>query len=356
MKRYRIFFPLYILIASGFIPLTAWEKFDRVLAVVNNRPIIESEVNKMLEQRLAVKKISKSGVTYEKSRIVDQLIENELVFETAQNESIEIGDKKVINQLHEGMINFFKSKEDDEKKLTETVEKVTDNLEKLMSDRFDPDIKIDPDLKSFMNFIEKKEKIDFFTFFEQMRVGIARQQIMSITIGSNPPSSEDARKWFDKNKSKLGLEIYVKHILIIPRSGSVADEKEANNKIEEIRKKILAGESFEKLAAKYSQDPGSAANGGDLGWQMLGQLDPYFANTAYQMKKTGEISRVFKSSFGYHIIKYISRRPVTFERVEQLILWKLYSENMSTQYQRWMEQKRNEASIHIYMEDYVQKK
>lgn len=356
MKKLRIALPFIILAVSGLFPLLAWEKFDRVLAVVNNRPIIESEVNKRLEQHRAVKDIPKSKLAYEKSRIIDTLIENELIFETAEKESIEISDRRVINQLHDAMTMFFKKSEDNDKKVAETVERVSKNLESLMKDRFNPDIKIDSDLKKFMAFVEKKEKIDFFSFFDQMKVGIARQQIMSIAIGANPPSTEDAKKWFNKNKDKLGFEVHVKHILIIPKGNSLSDEKEANDKLEGIRKQVLAGESFEKLAAKYSQDPGSSQNGGDIGWQMLGQLDPYFANNVFQMSKKGEISKVFKSGFGYHIVKYIDRRPVTFEKVEQLILWKLHSENMAVQFEKWLDKRRNEASIEIYMEDYVEKK
>ncbi len=340
----------------ALVPLAAWEKFDRVLAVVNNRPIIESEVNKRLEQHRSVRNIPKSKLAYEKSRIIDNLIENELIFETAEKESIEIGNRRVVNQLHDAMTMFFKKSEDDDKKVAEKVERASRNLEKLMADRFNPDIKVDSDLKKFMAFVEKKEKIDFYSFFDQMKVGIARQQIMSITIGANPPSSEDARKWFNKNREKLGYEVHVKHILIIPRGKSLSDEKEANDKLDAIRKRVVAGESFEKLAAKYSQDPGSSQNGGDLGWQMLGQLDPYFANNVFQMTKKGQISKVFKSGFGYHIVKYIDRRAVTFEKVEQLILWKLHSENAAMQFEKWLDRRKNEASIEIYMEDYVEKK
>ncbi|HPS56610.1 MAG TPA: peptidylprolyl isomerase [Spirochaetota bacterium] len=356
MKKFRIVFPFFILAVTGLMPLLAWEKFDRVLAVVNNRPIIESEVNKRLEQHRAIKDIPRAKLAYEKSRIIDNLIENELIFETAEKESIEISDRRVINQLNDAMTMFFKKTEDDNKKVAETVVRVSKNLEKLMGDRFNPDIKIDSDLKKFMAFVEKKEKTDFFSFFDQMKVGIARQQIMSIAIGANPPSSEDARKWYNKNREKLGFEVHVKHILIVPKGNSLADEKEANDKLEGIRQKVLAGESFEKLAAKHSQDTGSAQNGGDIGWQMLGQLDPYFANNVFQMSKKGQISKVFKSGFGYHIVKYIDRRAVTYEKVEELIMWKLHSENMAVQFEKWLDKRKNEASIEIYMEDYVEKK
>jgi putative peptidyl-prolyl cis-trans isomerase len=258
--------------------------------------------------------------------------------------------------MHDAMTMFFKKSEVDDKKVAEKVSRASGNLEKLMGDRFNHEFKIDSDLKKFMAFVEKKEKIDFYSFFDQMKVGIARQQIMSVTIGANPPSSEDARKWFNKNRKNLGYEVHVKHILIIPKGKSLSAEKEVNDKLEEIRRKVIAGESFEKLAAKYSQDPGSSQNGGDLGWQMLGQLDSSFANNVFQMTRKGQISRVFKSGFGYHIVKYMGRREVTFEKVEQLILWKLHSENAAVQFEKWLDRRKNEASIEIYMEDYVEKK
>ena len=119
-------------------------------------------MNNRLEQHRAVRDIPKAKLAYEKSRIIDNLIENELIFETAEKESIEISDRRIVNQLHDAMTMFFKKTEDDDKKVAETVERVSKNLEKLMGDRFNPDIKIDPDLKKFMAFVEKKEKIDFF--------------------------------------------------------------------------------------------------------------------------------------------------------------------------------------------------
>ena len=227
-------------------------------------------------------------------------------------------------------------------------------MEMFMENKFDSNFKKDPDLKKFIDFIEKKEKIDFFSFFEEMKVNIAREQIMSIAIGATPPSPDEAKKWYNANKSKLGYEVHVKHILIIPKSGSLTDEKNANTKAEEIRKQILSNPgSFESLAVKFSQDPESAKNGGDLNWQMLAQLDPYFAGNVFRMTKNGQISNVFKSSFGYHIVKYLDRRAVTYEKVEKMIMYKLYSENAQEQFKKWVKQKREEAAIKINMEGYV---
>jgi putative peptidyl-prolyl cis-trans isomerase len=226
-------------------------------------------------------------------------------------------------------------------------------MERFMEKRFEVNYKMDPDLKMFIDYIEKTERMDFASFFNEIRVKITREQIISLTIGMTPPSAEDAKKWYKANRSKLGFEVYVKHILVIPKSGSLSDEKEANNKAEDIRRQILANPaSFESLAAKYSQDPGSSKKGGDLGWQMIAQFDPYFANNVARLSSKGEISSVFKSSFGYHIVKYMGKRDITYEKVERMIMYMLYTEKGQEQFKKWIQQKREESSVIIHM-DYV---
>ncbi|BDG48522.1 MULTISPECIES: peptidylprolyl isomerase [Parageobacillus] len=78
----------------------------------------------------------------------------------------------------------------------------------------------------------------------------------------------------------------------------VKDEKTAK----EIKAKLDKGEDFAKLAKQYSQDPGSASNGGDLGWFGPGKMVKEFEDAAYQLK-VGEISDPVKTEYGYHIIK-----------------------------------------------------
>jgi putative peptidyl-prolyl cis-trans isomerase len=351
LKFYIIFFSIIILQPlSSF----AWDNYEKVLAVVNSRAVMESDVNQKLDRMKLLKNIPAAKINYEKSRILDQMIEAEIIFETAQNESILLSDKRVINQLEGAMTKFFSSRGSSEKELTATVERVSTGMEKFIENKFEANFKIDPDLKKFIDFIEKKEKMDFFSFFDEMKVNIAREQIMSVAIGANPPSAEEAKKWYNANKSKLGFEVHVKHILIIPKSGSLTDEKNANTRAEELRKQIMSNPgSFEALAIKNSQDPGSAKAGGDLGWQMLAQLDPYFAGNVFKLTKSGQISGVFKSGFGYHIVKYLDRKAVTYEKVEKMIMYKLYSENAQDQFKKWVKQKKEEASITIYMDGYI---
>jgi parvulin-like peptidyl-prolyl isomerase len=87
-----------------------------------------------------------------------------------------------------------------------------------------------------------------------------------------------------------GKEYHVEHILV---------EKEADAKA--ITAQIKAGGNFEQIAKDKSKDPGSAPNGGDLGWFSSGRMVPEFENVAFKLNK-GEISEPVKTTFGYHLI------------------------------------------------------
>jgi len=102
-------------------------------------------------------------------------------------------------------------------------------------------------------------------------------------------------------------EVKVSHILIktpLPAPGAKEDEKavaEARAKAEGVLKELKAGGDFAKLAEKYSDDPGSAKSGGELGWIGRGRTVPEFEKAAFSLAK-GQTSDLVKSSYGFHII------------------------------------------------------
>jgi parvulin-like peptidyl-prolyl isomerase len=81
----------------------------------------------------------------------------------------------------------------------------------------------------------------------------------------------------------------------------------AKKKADELYTKAAAGEDFAKLAKQYSQDPGSAANGGDLGYFAKGKMVPAFEEAAFALK-VGEISKPVRTVYGYHIIKVTDKK------------------------------------------------
>jgi len=332
----------------------AWERYDGVIAVVNSIPIIESELNNKLELHKNKKNIAPHQIPYERSRILDRFIEDALVFEAAKDQSILINDQRVLSQLEKFMMNYYIKKGESESKAGDLSSKLIERLEnKLKQKKMSDDPETDKELNRFINSIESIQKMDFAVYFEELRLHIRREQVMSIAIGVTPPSKKEVDEWYKANTAKIGYEVKIKHILIRSKGDSLLAQSETNKILSDIRTRILEGESFEKMAQKYSQDPASAASGGDLGWVWLAELDPYFAGNVNSMKNTNEISRVFKSGSGYHIVKLLAKRPVPLEKVENMIMYKLYTDRLTSQFQKWIEKRRAESDIKIYLGSYV---
>ncbi len=110
--------------------------------------------------------------------------------------------------------------------------------------------------------------------------------------------------------------IHARHILISLRDSvgkPLTDTIQAYQEIMDIKKKLDAGENFEELAKKYSEDKGSADRGGDLGFFSRGRMVREFDEAAFKLKP-GEVSPVVRTQFGYHLIKLDEvQKPKTYE-------------------------------------------
>lgn len=94
----------------------------------------------------------------------------------------------------------------------------------------------------------------------------------------------------------------------VPSSSSIEIfNKDAKKLAEHYRQRVLRGESMSSLARLYSEDPGSAANGGQYDGIIRGQMVPEFENIAFSLKPQ-EISDVFETQYGFHFIQLISRK------------------------------------------------
>jgi parvulin-like peptidyl-prolyl isomerase len=91
------------------------------------------------------------------------------------------------------------------------------------------------------------------------------------------------------------------HILVKPASDADADRVAAEEKIEDIRKKIQDGAKFEELAAEHSECPSGKQANGSLGWFTRGMMVPEFDNAVFSME-VGELSEIIETQFGFHII------------------------------------------------------
>lgn len=123
-------------------------------------------------------------------------------------------------------------------------------------------------------------------------------------------TSDDVQGYYNQHPDQYRTpeEVKVSHILIkTPQAGAdgKVDDKgveEARKKAEDVLKQLKGGAKFEDLAKKYSEDPGSATKGGDLGWIGRGRTVPEFEKAAFSQAK-GQTSDLVKSSYGFHIIR-----------------------------------------------------
>jgi len=100
--------------------------------------------------------------------------------------------------------------------------------------------------------------------------------------------------------------VHVEHILFMTVGKPDAEVEEIKKKAEDVLKQVKKGGKFEDLAKKYSEDPGSKAKGGDLGWITQGQTVPEFEKTAFSLS-SGQVSDLVKTQYGFHIIKVLEK-------------------------------------------------
>lgn len=115
-------------------------------------------------------------------------------------------------------------------------------------------------------------------------------------------SDEELQALYQKEIANLAEQRRAAHILL-EVSDKLSDEQ-AKAKLAEVAERLKQGEDFAKLAEEVSQDPGSASNGGDLGFAGPGVYDPEFEKSLYALKKD-EVSAPVRSSFGWHLIKLL---------------------------------------------------
>lgn len=137
---------------------------------------------------------------------------------------------------------------------------------------------------------------------------------------------------------------HLRHILL--KTNEVIDDALAEQKLSDFRNKILAGEDFSVIARASSDDPGSAVQGGDLGWSALDNFVPEFAKVATTLQDN-EISKPFRTQFGWHIMQLLGRR--TFDNTENAArdqaAMRLRESRAAEALELWLQQQRDEAFV-----------
>lgn len=141
-------------------------------------------------------------------------------------------------------------------------------------------------------------------------------------------------------------EVHVRHILLKP--SEIRSEEATQQLAEKLYERIQAGESFGELAKKYSEDPGSALNGGDLNWVDPESLVPEFREVMTNAPQN-QVTKPFRSPFGWHVLEVLGRRATDSSDKfrEQQAAQTLRARKYDEELQAWLRQIRDEAYVEI---------
>lgn len=247
---------------------------DEIVAIVGSKPILKSDIENQKLQLQAQGYYPGNNIRCE---ILEELLFQKLLLNQAILDSVEVTEKEVSAELDRKM-RFFVSQIGSEKRLEEYYKKSI------------PEIK--EELRELLH--------------DQM----ITQRMQSELTDEIKVTPSEVRKYFNSMPEDslplINSEMELNQIVRYPhvKNSEILAVKE---RLEKFRERLNNGESFTTLAALYSEDPGSTAKGGELGFVGRGDLVPEFAAVAFNLKGK-EISRIVKTEFGYHIIQLIERK------------------------------------------------
>ena len=145
-------------------------------------------------------------------------------------------------------------------------------------------------------------------------------------------------------------QTHVRHILLRPNE--ILSAAGAQSRLAQLRERIINGEDFAELARAHSDDPGSAATGGDLGWLGRADLPPAFQQVMDALSES-EISTPFETEFGWHIVQVIARRDYdsTEEIRRENAVKTIHARKVEEEMQTWMRQIREEAYVEYRIDE-----
>nr|WP_320118566.1 peptidylprolyl isomerase [uncultured Marinifilum sp.] len=273
---FRKVYTLLVLLLVGIITTNAQDNVvDKIIAVVGNQVVLKSDV----EQRFISLKAQgyTSGSIDLKTEIFEDLLIQKLMIAQAQIDSVEVTEQEVEDDLSRKMEMYVQkigSKEKLEQYFNKTI------LE----------------MKNDLRDDTRNERIK-----EKMQAEITKD------IHITPA---EVREFYNKlNKDSLPTipgELEVQQIVKYPKI-SDNEKDRIREKLRGYRERVLNGDSFSTLAVLYSEDPGSARQGGELGYTPRANLVPEFANVAFNLK-TDKVSKIVETEYGFHIIQLIDRK------------------------------------------------
>ncbi len=249
---------------------------DRIIAVVGKNMILESEVESQYLQ-LKMQGSIEGSASNAKCMILQNMLRDNLLLNQAELDSIVVTDADVERSLDQ-RLRYFISQFGTEEKLEEYYGKSIVEIKE-----------------------EFREMVKNFMLVEQVETEITKNVFVTPSdvkayYKSIPPDSIPL----------ISARVEMTQIIKVPPI-SMEQRVMIKEKLRDLRRRVVAGENFATLAILYSEDPGSAAKGGEIGFFGRGELYPEYEAAAFKLEP-GEISEIVETKAGYHIIQLIERK------------------------------------------------
>jgi peptidyl-prolyl cis-trans isomerase SurA len=246
---------------------------DKVVAIVGKNPLLLSEVETNLLQQKEKKETSEG----DRCKIFEDLLFQKLLLAQADRDSIVVADAEVDNELNR-RIQYYVGMLGSEEK--------------------------------FEAFYGKRISVFKDELRDDVKDQLLAQKMQQKVTGDTKLTPSEVRAFYNTlpidSLPLVNSELEIGHIVKRP---PISDEakKAVRDQLEIYRQRVVNGESISVIAALYSEDPGSAKNGGRYESVMRGQMVPEFEAVAFRLKQ-GEVSEIFETSYGYHFMQLVARK------------------------------------------------
>jgi parvulin-like peptidyl-prolyl isomerase len=312
MKNYRLIFLCQLLIFI-FVGVIKGEIADRIVAIVDDKVITLSQLDKFLGPYLETETLEKKK--FMRQQVLNSMI-NEIIFE---HEAIRKGIDVTEAEIEEFIESMMKQK----------------NLN-----------------KEEMKREIRREGFTWEEYREKLKRQIQRIRLINMEVKSHiMVTKEEIKKAYDENISKYQKKesVHIKQIFLsISPKTSPSEIKRKKTLAIEIRDRLKKGESFSEVAKEFSEEP-AGKEGGDLGTFGKGQLILEVEKKAFSMQ-VGEISEIIQSQVGLHIIKLLEKKEgkiIPIEEVDLELREKIYNKKIEASFGKWLTDLRAKAFIEI---------
>jgi len=264
-----------LLAACTLSALSPAQVIDRIIAVVDDEVVLQSELESQL-QFFAMNNRVDPATPGLRDQVLESMITERLIIAKAREDSVTVTDDEVQKQL--------------EAILQQRIQQVGSEAR----------------LEEIYGMPIARIRLEFR---DEMRKNLIAQKLQQQRFSESSISRREVEKFYDAYKDSLPRvpeEVELSHILIVPSVSDAAREA-TWARLESLRDSILAGADFADIARRYSEDPGSAQAGGDLGLVRRGLFVKEFEGAVFSLEE-GQLSDIVETPFGLHLIQLLERR------------------------------------------------